>query len=483
MVARVEDGEYLRLGGALVARIKRRKRIGIGKIVLLPAVLAQHFGELLGLLDRRRADQHRLAALLAILDQLDDGAIFFRVGAINLVVVVEPHHRHVGGNFQDFEFVDVLELVGLGHRRAGHAGELVVHAEIVLEGDRGERLVFRLDRLMFLGLERLVQAFRIAAAGHHAAGEFVDDDDLAVAHDVVLVALEQLVRAQRLIDVVDDGDVFHVIERVGLELAGVAQRPLHLFHAGFGERDGALLLVDLVVGLVELRDIGVDGVIELGTIVERPRNDQRRACFVDQDGVDFVDDGEGVAALHHVLDPVLHVVAQIVEAQLVVGAVGDVALVFLLALFVFQAVDDDADRQPQERVDLAHPFGIALGQVIVDGDDVNAAAGERVEIDRQRRDQRLAFAGLHLGNLAVVLHHAADQLHVEMTLTERPLGGLAHGGEGRNQDVVERLAVGELFLEFVGARAQRLVGELFELGLQRIDRRCARPVLANAPLV
>ena len=49
---------------------------------------------------------------------------------------------------------------------------------------------------MLLGLERLVQAFRIAPARHHAAGELVDDDDLAVAHDVVLVALEQLVGAQ-----------------------------------------------------------------------------------------------------------------------------------------------------------------------------------------------------------------------------------------------------------------------------------------------
>ena len=48
--------------------------------------------------------------------------------------------------------------------------------------------------------------------------------------------------------------------------------------------------------------------------------------------VDLVDDGEDMAALHHVLEPVLHVVAQIVEAELVVGAVGDVAGVGCLAL-------------------------------------------------------------------------------------------------------------------------------------------------------
>ena len=55
----------------------------------------------------------------------------------------------------------------------------------------------------FLGFQRLVQAFGIAAAFHHAAGEFVDDDDLAVPDDVVPVSLEQLVGLQRLVDVMD----------------------------------------------------------------------------------------------------------------------------------------------------------------------------------------------------------------------------------------------------------------------------------------
>jgi hypothetical protein len=50
---------------------------------------------------------------------------------------------------------------------------------------------------------------------------------------------------------------------------------------------------------------------------------------------------------------------------------------------------------------------------------------ERVEIDRQRGDQRLAFAGLHLGDLALMQDHAAHQLHVEMALAERALRRLA----------------------------------------------------------
>ncbi len=61
------------------------------------------------------------------------------------------------GHDDHFELVDLLELRRLGVGRAGHARELLVHAEIVLEGDRGEGLVLVLDLDAFLGLDRLVQ--------------------------------------------------------------------------------------------------------------------------------------------------------------------------------------------------------------------------------------------------------------------------------------------------------------------------------------
>ena len=59
-----------------------------------------------------------------------------------------------------------------------------------------------------------------------------------------------------------------------------------------------------------------------------------RARLVDEDGVDFVDDREIVAALDHLLEMELHIVAQIVEAELVVGGVGHVAGILLAAFGV-----------------------------------------------------------------------------------------------------------------------------------------------------
>ena len=107
------------------------------------------------------------------------------------------------------------------------------------------------------------------------------------------------------------------------------------------------------------------------------------------------------------------VVAQVIEAELGVRAVGEVAAVGLFALLETHRVLYQADLQAEELVDLAHPQRVAAGQIIVDGDDVHALAGERVEVDGHGGGEGLALAGLGLGDLALVQHDAAHYLHVE----------------------------------------------------------------------
>ena len=134
-------------------------------------------------------------------------------------LLVRADHRPVGRDLDDRQLVDLHELVGLGEGRAGHARELVVHAEVVLERDRGERLVLLLDAHALLGLDRLVQALRPAAAVEDAAGELVDDLDLAVDHRVVDVALVERLGLQRLDEVVDERAVLGLVEVVDAEEA------------------------------------------------------------------------------------------------------------------------------------------------------------------------------------------------------------------------------------------------------------------------
>ncbi len=143
---------------------------------------------------------------------------------------------------------------------------------------------------------------------------------------------------------------------------------------------------------------------------------------------------------------------------------------------VVLAVHDHADAHAEELVDLPHPLGVAARQVVVHGHDMHALAGQRVQIDRQSGDQRLALAGLHLGDLAVVQHHAADQLHVEMPLTERALAGLPHRGERLRQQFVQGGAVRQPLAEFHRLGGQRRVRQRLHRRLQGVD-------LRHAPLI
>src|SRR5690606_17580967 len=107
-----------------------------------------------------------------------------------------------------------------------------------------------------------------------------------------------------------------------------------------------------------------------------------------------------------------HVVAQVVKTKLGVGAVSDVLAVHFAALDGVHRILDAADREPEIVVHEAHPFGVAAGEVVVDGDNVHALAGETVEVGGRDGDEGFAFAGGHFRDAALMQGNAADHLHV-----------------------------------------------------------------------
>src|SRR4029077_5869625 len=77
----------------------------------------------------------------------------------------------------------------------------------------------------------------------------------------------------------------------------------------------------------------------------RPADDKRGPRFIDENGIDFIDDRIEIAALYLLFARRGHtVVAQIVEAELAVGAVRDVHRVLLAADVWFLIVLNATDR-------------------------------------------------------------------------------------------------------------------------------------------
>ena len=136
----------------------------------------------------------------------------------------------------------------------------------------------------------------------------------------------------------------------------------------------------------------------------------------------------------------LEPVAQEVEAELRRGAVGDVAAVRLRAVLLAHLLLEDADRQAEAVVDRPHPLGVAAGEVVVDGGDVDALADEGVEEDRQRGDSVLPSPVASSASAAVVHDDAGGELHVEGPHVEEAVGRHADQAERLGQELVERLA-------------------------------------------
>ena len=166
--------------------------------VVLDAAQLEHAAQQLRDLDRSGTHQHGASLADEAHDLFDHGVVLLAFGLVDEVLPVVADDRTVRRDHHHVEFVDAPELRCLGLGRTGHAGQLVIHAEVVLQSDRGEGLRRRLDLHALLGLDGLMQSVRVAAAVENTARLLVDDLHLVVHDDVFHVLFEHGVCLQQL---------------------------------------------------------------------------------------------------------------------------------------------------------------------------------------------------------------------------------------------------------------------------------------------
>ena len=441
--------------------------------------------ELFGSFNGCRAHQHGRAPREALGDFLGYGVELLVGGEEHQVVQVAAHHGQVGGHHHHIQAVDLAELEGFGVRRAGHAAQLAVQAKVVLEGGGGQRLALVGDGHPLLGLYGLVDAAGPAAPGHGAPGVLVNNDHLPVLDDVFHIPAVEAVRLQRRLHMVQQHEVAGAIEALARRQEPLLrQQVLHLLVAAFGELHIPLLFVNIVVArrlppqrqvfgslllALQLRDEAVDGLIDSRAALHTAGNDERRPRLVNEDGVHLVHNGEVQPPLDLLRQGESHVVAQVVKAELVVGAIGDVRLVGGPLVGRRLLANNHADAHAEPLIDGAHPFGSPTREVVVDCDQMHPFARDGVQVERQGGDQRLALASAHLGNAAFVQGYAAEQLHIEDALAQGPLRRLAHGRKGFRQERLQRLAGVMPLAEAMPEAGQRLIGERFHGSLVTAD--------------
>ena len=106
-------------------------------------------------------------------------------------------------------------------------------------------------------------------------------------------------------------------------------------------------------------------------------------------------------------------IAEVVEPDLVGSAVSDLALVGRAPFDARHLLLHNAHRQAEPAVDAAHPRRIAPREIVVGGQHMDAVSRSRKPGNGRHRRNRLAFAGLHLDDLAVGKRERSLDLDVE----------------------------------------------------------------------
>ena len=260
------------------------------------------------------------------------------------------------------------------------------------------------------------------------------------------------------------GEVFHAKMGFGFS------------HALFREGDVFFFFVLFKIALTVLADFfrqtldkAIRLVVQIRGLFAPAGNDERRARFVDENGVHFIHNGEVQRPLHHVFLVSYHVVSQVIKAELVVGAVGNIRRIGGLARLGVQVVDNQPHGHSQKAVNFAHPLAVVSGQIVVYGNNMHALAGKRVQKGGQRGGQGFALAGAHFRDAALMQHDGAQQLHVEGALTQHAHGGFPHKRVGFRQNCVQILPVPGAFLQLRGVIPHGAVGKRLHFWFQRAD--------------
>ena len=142
-------------------------------------------------LDACCADKHRLPFVLQLLNLQSNGIVLFTSGLVDKIFSVLPHNAGIRRNDNNIKFVDFIKLRRFGFCSTGHASELFIEAEKVLDGDRRHGLRLALNLHILLCFDSLVQTVAVTASCKNSSGKFIDNHHLTVLHHIFVVALKK----------------------------------------------------------------------------------------------------------------------------------------------------------------------------------------------------------------------------------------------------------------------------------------------------
>ena len=110
-------------------------------------------------------------------------------------------------------------------------------------------------------------------------------------------------------------------------------------------------------------------------------------------------------------------------------------------------------------MNFAHPLSISVCQVVVDGNDVDTASGQCVQVSRKGGNEGFTFTGFHLGDTALMEDNTTDQLYAVVLHTEGTFCCLADGCECFRENGIQGFASVVAVFIFLCLGTQLFIGQ------------------------
>ena len=248
------------------------------------------------------------------------------------------------------------------------------------------------------------------------------------------------------------------------------ENPLDVLDPGIGHFDVAPVLVGVVVDAGDERRDQLRQTRRARHVpVEAAGDHQRDARLVDHQRIRFVHEREMERPVHQIGGLRREEIAQVIEPGFLGGHVGHVRVVRGAPRGGRHPFMHVGDGQTQHSIHRAHPVGVAPGQIVVERQDVHAPIGHGVERRRHHRRERLPLPRQHLDHGAGVQRQRGDDLLVEGTLPQHPMGRFARQGEHGHAQRAGRFARAGPGAQFPAAAEDVLIRKLPGCALDRGD--------------
>ena len=331
--------------------------------------------EVLRLLNARRTHQNRLSLFMAFLNVFNNGFELGYLVTVHLIRVVNTLHILIRGNSNNTQLVGAHKFRSLSLRSTSHAGKLIVHAEIVLQGYGCHRLVFRLNFDAFFSLNSLMDTIVIAASRKNTTSVLIHDQDFTVDHHIVFIIGKQLFRFDGVIQETYKRSIPGFVQVLNTQMV------FNFIDARFENTDGAFFLVYLVI-FIFFKNVFCDAreftVPTVRFTCSWSRDNKRGTRLVNQDRIDLINNGKVMPALYLLVNGPCHIVTQIIEAKLVIRTVGNIGFILFTALVRVHRRENHARFHTKEPVDTTHQIRLVFGKVIIHRHHVHAFATECV---------------------------------------------------------------------------------------------------------